>query len=177
MSIEDSNFYISLLLLAQECKEFEEQRIRELQDSSTWKIILRVQQFCYLYREANGHQHVFTSEAYVRTENSMYFLSQRLQSYKTSTLPSVYVPLISWGLDIFRWIKIHFCCSAFSDALYEARWPHVRRAVLLAEVSSRVYSDFGDTLSHTDNCQANTFVAQCLEKSFLPFTSISHSPP
>lgn len=95
MSIEDSNFYISLLLLAQECKEFEEQRIRELQDSSTWKIILRVQQFCYLYREANGHQHVFTSEAYVRTENSMYFLSQRLQSCKTSTLPSVYVPLIS----------------------------------------------------------------------------------
>lgn len=38
--------------MAQEFKEFEKQRIRELQDSSTWKIVLRVQQFCYLYREA-----------------------------------------------------------------------------------------------------------------------------
>lgn len=71
---------------------------------------------------------------------------------------------------------MHFCCSAFLDALYEARCPHVRRrTVLLAEVSSRASGDFGDALSH--NCQATTFVAQCLEKSFLPFTSISQSPP
>lgn len=125
-SIKNLIFCFSLLLLSQECKDLENKSIKEFQETH-WKVILAVQQSHITSMEKQTYRMYKTSMSSpqkLMKEQTIQLISWVRAScltHKTSILPYRYFPLISCGLGMFKCIKLHFCCSAFSDTVYEAR--------------------------------------------------------